>query len=148
MNFTDTVRLNIALVQRVVVYDCDVERAAKVASVLKDLKLEPLLIDHSALMRAIIQGPSTRPALLVGDVGDSLDWRELGTALREQLGDVPVVSYGSEVSAEQLIDSVGESRVSRLPFPFKSEALAMALRVPVAAVREEAGAVIMPTGQS
>jgi sigma-54 dependent transcriptional regulator, flagellar regulatory protein len=148
MNFTDTVRLNISPVQRVVVYDCDVERAAKVAAVLKDLKLEPLLIDHSALMRAIIQGPSTRPALLVGDVGDSLDWRELGAALREQLGDVPVVSYGSEHSAEQLIDAVGVSRVNRLPFPFKSEALAIALRVSPAAVREEAGSVVMPTGQS
>jgi sigma-54 specific flagellar transcriptional regulator A len=148
MNFTDTVRLNIAPMQRVVVYDCDVERAAKVAVVLKDLKLEPLLIDHSALMRAIIQGPSTRPALLVGDVGDTLDWRELGAALREQLGDVPVVSYGSAESAEQLMEAVGASRVNRLPFPFKSDALAVALHVSPAAVREEASGVTMPTGKS
>jgi sigma-54 specific flagellar transcriptional regulator A len=148
MSLNDTARINMSTVQRAVVYDCDVERAAKVAEVLKVLQLEPLLIDHAALMRAVIQGPSTRPALLVGDVGDSLDWRELGAALREQLGDVPVIAYGSAAAADQLIAAVGASRVTRLSFPFKSEALASALRVPPAAVREEAGAVTMPTGKS
>ena len=127
MSLNDTARINMSAVQRAVVYDCDVERAAKVAGVLKELQLEPLLIDHAALMRAVIQGPSTRPALLVGDVGDALDWRELGAALREQLGDVPVIAFGSAEAAEQLVAAVGGSRVTRLSFPFKSEALAAAL---------------------
>jgi sigma-54 specific flagellar transcriptional regulator A len=148
MNPNDTARINLSLVQRVVVYDCDAERAAKVAQVIKDLNLEPLVIDHAALMRAVIQGPSTRPALLVGDVTDSLDWRELGAALRVQLGDVPVVAYGSAATAEQLMTFVGAARVNRLPFPFKHDALAAALRVPAAAVFEEVSAVTMPTGKS
>jgi sigma-54 specific flagellar transcriptional regulator A len=135
-------------VQRVVVYDCDVERAAKVAQLLKEIDLEPLIIDHAALMRAVIQGPSTRPALLVGDVADSLDWRELGAALREQLGDVPVVAYGSAHTAEQLMSFVGAARVNRLTFPFKHESLAAALRVSAAALFEEVNQVTMPTGQS
>ncbi|MFL6551388.1 MAG: sigma-54 interaction domain-containing protein [Povalibacter sp.] len=134
--------------QRAVVYDCDVERADQVAAVLKQLSLEPLLIDHSALMRAMIQSPTTPPALLVGDVGDAPDWRELGAALREQLGDVPVVAYGSAAAAEQLIAAVGAARVIRLPFPFKSDALAKALHVPVQATREEVSNVVMPTGNS
>ena len=148
MNPNDTARINLSLVQRVVVYDCDVERAAKVAQVVKDLNLEPLLIDHAALMRAVIQAPPTRPALLVGDVGDGLDWRELGAALRVQLGDVPVVAYGSAEAAEQMMNFVGAARVNRLPFPFKQDALAAALRVPAAAVFEEVSNVTMPTGRS
>jgi len=148
MNLNDTARFRISTVQRAVVYDCDVERAGRIAALLKDLQIEPLLIDHSALMRAVIQGPLTRPALLVGDVGDNLDWRELGAALREQLGDVAVVSYGSAQSAELLAAAAGNARVTRLPFPFKLDALAAALRVPAAAVREEAGAVNLPTGKS
>jgi sigma-54 dependent transcriptional regulator, flagellar regulatory protein len=148
MSLNDTTRMALSTVQRAVVYDCDVERAGKVAAVLKELQLEPLLIDHSALMRAVIQGPPTRPALLVGDVGDCLDWRELGTALREQLGDVPVIAFGSTAAADQLSEAVGATRVIRLPFPFKSDALAAALRVPAAAVQEEAGALNLPTGKS
>ncbi|MFL6619688.1 MAG: hypothetical protein ACJ8MH_13880, partial [Povalibacter sp.] len=124
MNLSDTARMKVMFLQRAVVYDCDVERADQVAAVLKQLSLEPLLIDHSALMRAMIQSPTTPPALLVGDVGDAPDWRELGAALREQLGDVPVVAYGSAAAAEQLIAAVGAARVIRLPFPFKSDALA------------------------
>jgi sigma-54 specific flagellar transcriptional regulator A len=148
MNTNDTSRFSVTSIQRVVVYDCDVDRAAQVAQVLKDLNLEPLLIDHAALMRAVIQAPSTRPALLMGDVNDSLDWRELGAALREQLGDVPVVAYGGDHTAEQLMSYVGAARVTRLTFPFKHEALAGALRVPAAAVFAEASHVTMPTGQS
>ncbi len=148
MNTNETGRFNMSAVQRVVVYDCDVERAAQVADVLKDLGVEPMLIDHAVLMRAMIQGPSTRPALLIGDVADSLDWRELGLALREQLGDVPVVAYGSAQTTEQLMSFVGAARVNRLPFPFRHEALAAALRVPAAAVFAEANQVTMPTGQS
>ncbi len=66
-------------------------------------------------MRAVIQAPSTPPALLVGDVGDC-DWRELGAALREQLGDVPVVAYGSGAVADQLIAAVGAPRAVACSF--------------------------------
>src|SRR5678815_3948463 len=93
MNLSDTARLRTLTLQRAVVYDGDAQRAERVADVLRTLGLEPLLIDHSALMRAVIQTPSTPPALLIGDVADC-DWRELCAALREQLGDVPVVAYG------------------------------------------------------
>jgi sigma-54 specific flagellar transcriptional regulator A len=149
MNPSDTAaRTKISGLQRAVVYDCDSERADQVAAVLKFLDLEPLLIDHAALMRAVIQTPGSPPALLVGDVGDSPDWRELGAALREQLGDVPVVAYGSASVADQLIDAVGVARVIRLPFPFKYQSLAKALHVPAQAALEEAGDIVMPTGSS
>jgi sigma-54 specific flagellar transcriptional regulator A len=131
-----------------VVYDCDAERAEKVAAVLKFLDLEPLLIDHAALMRAVIQTPTSPPALLIGDVGESPDWRELGAALREQLGDIPVVAYGSAAAADQLIAAAGAARVIRLPFPFKYESLARALHVPAQAALEETSAVTMPSGAS
>jgi sigma-54 dependent transcriptional regulator, flagellar regulatory protein len=146
MNLSDTGRMRILTVQRAVVYDCDPERAEKVAEVLRQLDLEPLLIDHGALMRAVIQAPNTPPALLIGDVGDC-DWVELGAALREQLGDIPVVVYGSADAAEQLIAAIGP-RVRRLSFPFKHTALAAALRVPVQAAMQEAGNINMPTGMS
>ena len=146
MNLSDTARMRTLTVQRAVVYDGDAQRAERVADVLRSLGLEPLLIDHSALMRAVIQAPSTPPALLIGDVADC-DWRELGAALREQLGDVPVVAYGSAAVADQLIATLG-SRLQRLQFPFKSATLAAALRVPVEAAQEEAGDVCMPTGSS
>jgi sigma-54 specific flagellar transcriptional regulator A len=148
MNLNETARMRMMMLQRAVVYDCDVERAGQVAAVLKVLELEPMLIDHSALMRAVIQSPTSPPALLVGDVGDSLDWRELGAALREQLGDVPVIAYGSDEAAEQLAGAVGHSRVIRLPFPFRPQALAKALHVPSQATLEEAGDVVLPTGNS
>ena len=148
MNLSETARIRILTVQRAVVYDCDPERAERVAEVLRELDLEPLLIDHAALMRAVIQSPMTPPALLIGDVGDC-DWMELGAALREQLGDVPVVSYGSSTVANQLVQAIGAARVRRLPFPFKHTALAAVLRVPAQAVMEEAGRnVSMPTGRS
>src|ERR671915_1389441 len=118
MNLSETARIRILTVQRAVVYDCDPQRAERVAEVLRELELEPLLIDHAALMRAVIQSPMTPPALLIGDLGDC-DWTELGAALREQLGDVPVVSYGSNAVASQLIETIGAVRVRRLPFPFK-----------------------------
>lgn len=146
MNLSDTGRVTALNVQRAVVYDCDSQRAERVADVLRALGLEPLLIDHGALMRAIIQTPSTPPALLIGDVADC-DWRELGAALREQLADVPVVAYGSAAVADQLLAVIG-TRVQRLQFPFKHTALATALRVPAQAVLEEAGNVCMPTGES
>ena len=119
MSLNETARTRMTTLQRAVVYDCDVERAEQVAAVLRFLDIEPLLIDHAALMRAVIQSPSSPPALLVGDVGDAPDWRELGAALREQLGDVPVVAYGTQAAADQLVQAVGAARVTRLPFPFK-----------------------------
>src|SRR5690606_7763397 len=118
MNLSDAQRIRILTVQRAVVYDCDPDRAERVAEVLKEVDLEPLLIDHDALMRAVIQSPMTPPALLIGDPGEC-DWVELGRALREQLGDVPVVSYGSSAVANQLIEAIGAARVRRLPFPFQ-----------------------------
>ncbi|HEX7013759.1 MAG TPA: sigma-54 dependent transcriptional regulator [Steroidobacteraceae bacterium] len=131
--------------QRAIVYDDDSERAEKVAEVLRGLDLEPLLIDHSALMRAIIQAPNSPPALLIGDVEDC-DWAELGAALREQLGDVPVVAYGSSTTAQHLA-TLGP-RLRRLPFPFSASALAAALRVPAQAALQETPNVCMPTGNS
>ena len=128
MNLSDTARLRTLTLQRAVVYDGDAQRAERVAEVLRTLGLEPLLIDHSALMRAVIQAPSTPPALLIGDVADC-DWRELGAALREQLADVPVVAYGSAAVADQLVAALG-TRLQRLQFPFKHTVLAAALRVP------------------
>jgi len=148
MNLSETARIKIITVQRAVVYDCDVDRAEKVGAVLKTLSLEPLLIDHAALMRAVIQSPMTPPALLIGDVGDALDWRELGATLREQLADVPVIAYGSAAAAEQVTAAVGAARVLRLPFPFTHEALAKALHVPAQATIEESGKAVMPTGAS
>jgi hypothetical protein len=117
--------MRVLTVQRAVVYDCDPERAEQVAEVLRSLDLEPLLIDHSALMRAVIQAPTSPPALLIGDVGDC-DWVELGAALRAQHGDIPVVAYGSAAVADQLVAAIGP-RVRRLPFPFRSPVLAAAL---------------------
>ena len=81
----------------VVVYDCDQDRAAAVAIALRTLDLEPLLIDHAALMRTMIQSPASRQALLIGDVADAPDWRELGHALRGYLSDVRVIAYGTSV---------------------------------------------------
>lgn len=52
MNLSDTGKMRMLTVQQAVVYDCDAERAERVATVLRTLNLEPLLIDHSALMRA------------------------------------------------------------------------------------------------
>src|SRR5688500_1526333 len=146
MNLSDTARLRTLTLQRAVVYDGDAARAERVADVLRTLGLEPLLIDHSALMLAVIQAPSTPLALLIGDVADC-DWRELGAALRGQLADVPVVAYGSGAVADQLIAALGP-RLQRLQFPFKHTTLAAALRVPVEATLEEAGDVCMPTGSS
>ena len=148
MNASETARLRITAFERAVVYDCDGERAEQVGQVLKALELEPLLVDLAALMRAVIQASASPPALLIGDVADALDWRELGAALREQLGDIPVIAYGSDAAAEQVIAAVGASRVVRLPFPFKQEALSAALRVPAAAALVEATVVSMPTGNS
>jgi sigma-54 specific flagellar transcriptional regulator A len=145
MNLNDTQPRGLTI-QQAVVYDNDAGRAEKVAGVLRELSLEPLLIDHCALMRAVIQTPNNPPALLVGDVADC-DWVELGAALREQLSDIPVVAYGSSAVADQLIAAVGP-RVRRLTFPFKHSVLGTALRIPAQAIQAEVGDVAMPTGTS
>ncbi len=136
-----------AVERAVVVYDCDQDRAAAVADALRSLDLEPLLIDHAALMRTMIQSPASRQALLIGDVADAPDWRELGHALRGYLSDVRVVAYGTSVVADQVIAAAGSSRVTRLPFPFKNAALAAALRGPAASLAAPSE-VRMPTGSS
>jgi len=143
---SEAIRMTALAVQRAVIYDCNAERAAQVASVLRSLRVEPLPIDHCALMRAVIQTPGTPMALLIGDV-DECDWMELGVALREQLGDVPVVAYGSDASARQLAAALG-ARVRRQTLPFQRAELAAALRVPAQAAREETRDVDMPTGSS
>jgi len=77
------------LVDRAVVYDSDPERAAQVAEVLRFLNLEPMLIDHAALLRTVMQSvPANRQALLIGDAGDESDWQEVMAALQTQLSDV------------------------------------------------------------
>jgi sigma-54 specific flagellar transcriptional regulator A len=136
-----------ALERSVVVYDCDTDRAAAVADALRLLDLEPLLIDHAALMRTMIQFPNSRQALLIGDVADAPDWRELGHALRGYLSDVRVVAYGTSDVADQVIAAAGTSRVTRLPFPFKNSALAAALRGPATSLAAAAD-VRMPTGST
>ena len=145
MNLNDTA-IRALSIQQAVVYDSDAGRAEKVADVLRELSLEPLLIDHSALMLAVIQAPHSPPALLVGDVGDC-DWAELGAALRNRLSDIPVVAYGSAAVADQLIAAVGP-RVRRLTFPFKHTGLGTALRIPAQAIQAELEDVTMPTGSS
>jgi len=146
MNLNDTQARSLTI-QQAVVYDSDTGRAEKVAEVLRELSLEPLLIDHSALMRAVIQTPNNPPALLVGDVADC-DWVELGVALRGQLSDIPVVAYGSSAVADRVIAAVGAQRVRRLTFPFKHSVLGTALRIPAQATQAEVGDVAMPTGSS
>jgi sigma-54 specific flagellar transcriptional regulator A len=134
-------------VERAVVYDCDAERAAEVAAVLRFLDLQPMLIDHAALMQTVLQAHAARQVLLVGDVADSPDWRELGAALSGPLSDVLVVSYGSQEVASRLVEVTAASRVLRIPFPFKYSVLAQALRVPSEPVLGTSE-VRMPTGVS
>src|SRR5688500_20365641 len=107
MNLNETAARALTI-QQAVVYDSDAGRAEKVAAVLRELSLEPLLIDHGALMRAVIQAPHNPPALLVGDVGDC-DLAELGAALRGQLSDILVVAYRSGADADTLIAAVVNS---------------------------------------
>ncbi|HLS82565.1 MAG TPA: sigma-54 dependent transcriptional regulator [Steroidobacter sp.] len=147
MNLSETATIRVLTVRRAVVYDGDAQRAEAAAQALRELGLEPLLIDHAALMRAVIQSPHSPPALLIGELGDC-DWVEIGAALREQLGDVPVVAYGPAAGAEQLMHAVGASRVRPLAFPFTSAELAAALRVPAQATLEAVRDVRMPTGAS
>jgi sigma-54 specific flagellar transcriptional regulator A len=137
-----------AAVQRAVIYDCDAERAAEVAAVLRFLDMEPMLIDHGTLVRSVMQSGTGRQALLIGDVTDSPDWRELGLALKANLSEVTVVVYGAQSIADQLIARVGPARVLRLSFPFKYTSLAAALSPAANANLEDIAPVRMPTGRS
>jgi sigma-54 specific flagellar transcriptional regulator A len=135
-------------VQRAVVYDSDVERAGEVAAVLRFLDLEPMLIDHGAVVRSVMQSCTGRQALLIGDVTDATDWRELGLALKSQLTDVTVVVYGPQSIADQLAAAAGPSRVLRMSFPFKYTSLAAALSPAANACMDDVLPVRMPTGRS
>ena len=147
MNLSDTARIRTLTLQRAVVYDGDAERAERVADVLRTLgsrtaahrSQRPDACRHPGAEHAAGPADRRRRATATGV--------ELGAALREQLGDVPVVAYGSAAVADQLIAALGP-RLQRLQFPFKHAALAAALRVPVEAALEEAGDVAMPTGSS
>jgi sigma-54 specific flagellar transcriptional regulator A len=137
-----------AAVQRAVVYDTDAERAAEVAAVLRFLDLEPMLIDHGALVRSVMQSCTGRQALLIGDVCDAPDWRELGAALKAHLSEVTVVVYGPQRIADELVASAGPSRVLRLSFPFKYTSLAAALSPAANVCLDDVTPVRMPTGRS
>jgi len=153
-------------VKRAVVYDCNPERAAEVAAVLRFLDIEAMTVDHAALMRSLVQsnlvqynlsrqeGQETGAgvALLIGDVaevGDAPDWRELGASLRSNWGDVAVLSYGSDAVFQQVADQAGSGRVLRVPFPFKYGSLAAALTPAANSGPEMAAPIVrMPTGRS
>jgi sigma-54 specific flagellar transcriptional regulator A len=107
-----------------------------------------ILIDHGALVRSVMQSCTHRQALLIGDVVDAPDWRELGAALKTHLKEVTVVVYGAQSIADQLISLVGASRVLRLSFPFKYTSLAAALSPAANANLDDASPVRMPTGRS
>src|ERR1700716_2281584 len=107
--------------QQAVVYDCDAERASQVGLLLQQLGYQPMIIDHSAVVRTVLQGSTGEQILMIGDVSDAPDWSELGAVLRGPLCDVQVISYGSPYVADELGASTGAQRVLRLRFPFSSE---------------------------
>ncbi|MGC3979887.1 MAG: sigma-54 dependent transcriptional regulator [Steroidobacteraceae bacterium] len=134
--------------QQAVVYDCDAERAAQVASLLQQLGYQPLVIDHAAVVRTVLQASAGEQVLMIGDVSDAPDWAELGAVLRGPLCDVQVMSYGSPYVANELGAATGDQRVLRLRFPFDSASLAKALRLPLVQSEQDTGHVTMPTGTS
>ncbi|MGE0115378.1 MAG: sigma-54 interaction domain-containing protein [Steroidobacteraceae bacterium] len=134
--------------QQAVVYDCDAERASQVGLLLKQLGYQPMVIDHSALVRTVLQASSGEQVLMIGDVSDAPDWAELGTVLRGPLCDVQVISYGSPYVADELGAATGAQRVLRLRFPFDADSLAAALHVPLVQSEQDTGHVSMPTGTS
>jgi sigma-54 specific flagellar transcriptional regulator A len=148
----ESIATRMSTVQSAVVYDCDAERAAQVASVLKFLDIEPLAVDHATLVRSVLQASVVRQALLIGDIADTVEaregLRELIAALRVQLVDVPVVVYGSAAVSEQFMAGAGASRAVRIPFPFKHSALVAALSPANNACIESGSSVRMPTGSS
>ena len=110
--------------QQAVIYDCDAERAAQVGALLQQLDYQPMVIDHSALMRTVLGASLGPQVLLIGDVSDAPDWQELGVVLRGALCDVQVISYGSPYVANELAAEAGAQRVLRLRFPFDTETAA------------------------
>ena len=134
--------------QQAVVYDCDAERAAQVSLVLRQLGYHPMVIDHSALVRTVLNGATGGQVLLIGDVSDEPDWRDLGTALKGPLCHLPVLSYGSPYVAEELGEAAGEKRILRLRFPFSADNLAAELNLPMVQSEQEFSHVTMPTGSS
>ncbi len=134
--------------QQAVVYDCDAERASQVALLLQQLGYQPMVIDHSALVRTVLQASAGEQVLMIGDVSDAPDWAELGTVLRGPLCDVQVISYGSPYVANELGAITGSQRVLRLRFPFDSDSLASVLHVPLVQSEQDTGHVSMPTGTS
>jgi sigma-54 specific flagellar transcriptional regulator A len=156
---------SVTAVKRAVVYDCDAERAAEVAAVLRFLDIEALTVDHAALMRSLVQSNLTQHnlaregqeagagvALLIGDVaevGDTPDWRELAAMLRSNWSEVVVVSYGGDVAFQQIASQAGAGRVLRVPFPFKYGSLAAALTPAANSGPELAAPIVrLPTGRS
>jgi sigma-54 dependent transcriptional regulator, flagellar regulatory protein len=134
--------------QQAVVYDCDAERASQVGLLLQQLGYQPMVIDHSALVRTVLQASVGEQVLLIGDVSDAPDWAELGAMLRGPLCDVQVISYGSPYVANELGGVTGTQRVLRLRFPFDSSSLAGALHVPLVQSEQDTSHVSMPTGTS
>jgi sigma-54 specific flagellar transcriptional regulator A len=134
--------------QQAVVYDCDAERASQVAVLLQQLGYQPMVIDHSAVVRTVLQASASEQVLLIGDVSDAPDWAELGAVLRGPLCDVQVISYGSPYVANELGAVTGSQRVLRLRFPFDSGSLASALHVPLVQSEQDTSHVSMPTGTS
>ena len=131
----------------VIVFDQNGGRAGEIAAVLRFLDVQPLVIDNSALMRTMIQGQRTPPALMIGAVEESFDYREFGAALRGPLLDMPVIAYGDSGSYELLSRYAGPGRITRLTPPFKYAALAQALKVaPATALPTQE--VRLPTGLS
>ena len=136
-----------AAVRSAIVFDQNASRAAEVAAVLRFLDLQPLVVDDAALMRTMIQGQRTPPALLIGEVEETFDYREFGAALRGPLLDIPVVAYGGPDCVELLNRHAGQGRTTMLTFPFKYAALAQALKVPPTTALPAAD-VRLPTGLS
>jgi sigma-54 specific flagellar transcriptional regulator A len=134
--------------QQAVVYDCDAERASQVALLMQQLGYQPMIIDHSAVVRTVLQASPGEQVLLIGDVSDAPDWSELGAVLRGPLCDVQVISYGSPYVADELGAATGSQRVLRLRFPFDSGSLATALHVPLVQSEQDTSHVTMPTGTS
>jgi sigma-54 specific flagellar transcriptional regulator A len=134
-------------VQSVIVLDQDQDRAAEVATVLRFLDLQPLVVDDAALMRTMLQAQRGSSALLIGDVEETFDYREFGAALRGPLLDIPVVAYGSPACRELMSRHAGADRVTLLAFPFKYVALAQALKMTAAAAVPNPD-VRLPTGLS
>ncbi len=134
--------------QQAVIYDCDAERASQVSVLLQQLGYQPMVIDHSAVVRTVLQACPGEQVLLIGDVSDAPDWAELGAVLRGPLCDVQVISYGSPYVANELGMVTGNQRILRLRFPFDSDSLATALHVPLVQSEQDTGHVSMPTGTS